>query len=252
MNEPSFTFAATECDSMTKHGRERPPQRIRHRKETGEKREAIMRAAIKAFARHGYFNSQVADIAQAAGVATGTVYLYFASKDDLLVSIFDRAMGQAIEEGRRALETVTDPIARLDEIARLHLERIGRNRDLAIVFQVELRQSIKFMERFSATLLRDYLGIIRDAIAKGQDAGLLRDGLKPTIAAKLFFGMLDELATNWVLSPRAFPLEAEAPLVVDLFVNGLGLRSTHEAPTLARHAASTPHASRKRPGPASR
>ena len=112
-------------------------------------------------------------------------------------------MAEAIEEGRKALESVTDPIARLDEIARLHLARVGRDRDLAVVCQVELRQSVKFMERFSSTRLREYLGIIRDAIAAGQQRGVFRDGLKPTIAAKLFFGMLDEMATNWVLSSAA-------------------------------------------------
>jgi TetR/AcrR family transcriptional regulator, fatty acid metabolism regulator protein len=189
-----------------------------------DKRESILRAAIRTFARHGFFDSQVADIAKAAGVAPGTVYLHFQDKDDLLVSIFDRMMGEAIDEGRRALESVTDPITRLDEIARLHLARMGRDRDLAIVCQVELRQSVKFMERFSSTRLREYLGIIRDAIAAGQQRGVFRDGLKPTIAAKLFFGMLDQMATNWVLSPRRYPLEAESALVVDLFVNGLSSR----------------------------
>jgi TetR/AcrR family transcriptional regulator, fatty acid metabolism regulator protein len=194
-------------------------------------RAVILRAAIRTFARHGFFNSQVADIARAAGVAAGTVYLYFENKDDLLVSIFDRTMDEAIEEGRQTLESVTDPITRLDEIARLHLARVGRDRDLAIVCQVELRQSVKFMERFSSTRLREYLGIIRDAIAAGQQRGVFRDGLKPTIGAKLFFGMLDEMATNWVLSPRRYPLEAESALVVDLFVNGLASR-----PAVVPHA----------------
>ncbi len=195
----------------------------------GEKREVILRAAIRTFARRGFFNAQVADIARAAGVASGTVYLYFENKDALLVAIFDRVMAEAIAEGRRALESVTDPITRLDEIARLHLERVGRDRELAIVFQVEFRQSVKFMEQFSSTRVREYLSIIRDAIAAGQDRGVFRDGLKPTIAAKLFFGMLDELATSWVLSPRAYPLEADAPLVVDLFVNGLSSRAVGSA-----------------------
>jgi TetR/AcrR family transcriptional regulator, fatty acid metabolism regulator protein len=200
------------------------PRRQAPSTDAGDKHEAILRGAIRAFARHGFFNAQVADIARAAGVASGTVYLYFQNKDDLLCSIFDRTMAEAIDEGRRALAAVPDPIGRLDEIARLHLERMGRDRDLAIVFQVELRQSIKFMERFSASRLREYLGIIRELIQEGQRTGVLRDGLKPTDAAKLFFGMLDQMATNWVLSRRRYPLEAEAALVVDLFVNGLAAR----------------------------
>lgn len=189
-----------------------------------ETREAVLRAAVGIFAREGFFRSRIADIARAAGVAPATVYRHCGDKDGLLVSIFDWMIGEAIEEGRQALETVADPIARLDEIARLHLARVGRDRDLAVVCQVELRQSVTFMERFSSTRLREYLGIIREAIAAGQQRGALRDGIKPTVAAKLFFGMLDQMATNWVLSPRRYALEAESALVVDLFINGLAAR----------------------------
>ena len=115
---------------------------------------------------------------------------------------------------------VRDPRERLRRFAALHLGRLGRDRNLAVVFQVELRQSTKFMERFSATLLRDYLGLIRDAIADGQRAGTFRADINATGAAKMFFGALDEMATNWILSRRRYSLEADADTVVDLFVNG--------------------------------
>src|SRR4030095_1721972 len=97
-------------------------------------------------------------------------------------------------------------------------------RSLAVVFQVELRQSTKFMERFSSTLLRDYLGLIRNAIADGQRDGLFRAHIKPTVAAKMLFGALDEMATNWILSRRRYSLEADADAVVDLFLNGARAR----------------------------
>ena len=187
-----------------------------------DKRDAILRAAVKVFARHGYFQSQVADIARVAGVAAGTVYLYFRGKDDLLVSIFERTMKDAIAEGRAALTDVTDPVERLRRIARLHLDRLGRDRDLAVVMQVELRQSIKFMERFSSTHLQDYLNIIRRTIADGQAAGAFRDDISANAAAKVFFGALDEMATNWMLTRRKYALAGEADVVVDLIVGGLG------------------------------
>src|SRR3989454_8589965 len=186
----------------------------------GPKRDVILRAAIDVFAESGYFNAQVADVARAAGVAAGTVYLYFHSKDDLLVSIFERTMREALAEGRLTVGEVRDPAERLRRLARLHLARLGRDRNLAIVFQVELRQSTKFMERFSSTLLREYLGLIRAAIADGQAAGVFRGSLNATAAAKMFFGALDEMATNWILSRRRYSLEADADAVVDLFVNG--------------------------------
>jgi len=188
------------------------------------KRDAILRAAIDTFAERGYFNAQVADVARAAGVAAGTVYLYFKSKDDLLISIFERSMRDGLSRGRESVANLEDPPERLRRLARGHLARLGNDRNLAVVFQVELRQSTKFMERFSSTLLRDYLGLIREAIADGQRQGLFRADIKPTSAAKMLFGALDEMATNWILSKRRYSLEAEADEVVDFFLNGARAR----------------------------
>jgi TetR/AcrR family fatty acid metabolism transcriptional regulator len=190
----------------------------------GPKRDAILRAAIDVFAERGFFNAQVADVARAAGVAAGTVYLYFKGKDDLLVSIFERSMRDGLAHGRAAVSDLQDPRERLLRLARAHLARLGHDRNLAIVFQVELRQSTKFMERFSATLLRDYLGLIREAIADGQRAGLFRSDVKATAMAKMLFGALDEMATNWILSRRRYSLVADADMVVDLFINGAQAR----------------------------
>ena len=187
-----------------------------------EKRDAILRAATQVIARRGFFQAQVADIARVAGVAAGTVYLYFRSKDELLVSIFENTMREAMAEGRTALAAVADPRERLRRIAQLHLDRLGHHRDLAVVFQVELRQSTKFMERFSSTYLREYLGLIRDTIADAQAAGVFRADVNATIAAKALFGALDEMATNWILTRRRYSLAAQADVVVDLFINGVG------------------------------
>src|SRR5262245_12367035 len=154
---------------------------------TGAKRDVILRAAIDVFAERGYFNAQVAAVARAAGVAAGTVYLYFRSKDDLLVSIFDRTMRDGLARIRESVADTSDPAERLRRFARLHLTGLGRDRNLAVVFQVELRQSTKFMERFSSTFLRDYLGMIREAIEEGQRTRQFRDDVKATVAAQVFF-----------------------------------------------------------------
>jgi TetR/AcrR family fatty acid metabolism transcriptional regulator len=190
----------------------------------GEKRDLILRAATKVFAQNGFFQSQVADVARVAGVAAGTVYLYFKGKDDLLVSIFERSMNDVLAECRTAIAQVADPAARLRELAQLHLGRLGRDKDLAVVFQVELRHSVKFMERFSETFLQDYFKLIRQAIADGQQSGAFRKDISATTATKIFFGALDEMATNWVLSRRKYDLTAEADAVVDLFINGVKRR----------------------------
>jgi TetR/AcrR family transcriptional regulator, fatty acid metabolism regulator protein len=200
----------------------RRTHRLSDRPEKADKRDAILRAAIDTFAARGFFNAQVADVARAAGVAAGTVYLYFRGKDDLLISIFEKTMKEAIAEGRRCVSPIDDPVARLREIARLHLDRLSRDRSLAIVFQIELRQSTKFMEQFSATYVREYLGLIRDVIVEGQVAGVFRSNVNATLASKLFFGGLDEMATNWILSRRRYSLVHEADAIVDLFVSGVG------------------------------
>jgi TetR/AcrR family fatty acid metabolism transcriptional regulator len=217
MNERSFMTRPGLAPIGKRATEPRPPVQ--------DKREAILRAATQVFAQSGFFNAQVADVARAAGVAAGTVYLYFRSKDDLLVSLFERTMKDAIAAGRDALAGAADPRERLRRIARLHLERLGRDRDLAVVFQVELRQSTKFMERFSSSYLREYLGLIREAVEAGQAAGLFRREVSATTAAKILFGALDEMATNWMLSRRRYPLEADADAVIDLFLNGVQARS---------------------------
>jgi TetR/AcrR family transcriptional regulator, fatty acid metabolism regulator protein len=186
-----------------------------------DKRGAILRAAIRVFANNGYFNSKVADIAREAGVADGTVYLYFKSKEEILHSVFDRSMEEAIAEGRKQLESITDPREKLRRIALLHLERLGSDRDLAVVFQVELRGSTKFMEEFSAAGFAEYLGLIRTTIEEGQRAGVFRAELNAKVTAKVLFGALDEMATNWILSQRRYKLAPMVDIVLDIFFNGV-------------------------------
>jgi TetR/AcrR family fatty acid metabolism transcriptional regulator len=185
------------------------------------KYEAILRAAIKVFARSGFFNAKVQDVAREAGVADGTVYLYFKNKDDILVSIFNHVMDDALTRGRERLDAAGGPLDKLKYIVHAHLERLSRDRDLAIVFQVELRSSTKFMEQFSATKVSDYLEMIRGVIEEGQKTGVLRRGLNTTIAAKVLFGALDEMVTNWVLSRKRYSLISTADAVIDVILHGL-------------------------------
>lgn len=186
-----------------------------------DKRAAILRAASSVFAEKGYFNSKVADIAKAAGVADGTVYLYFKNKDDILHSLFDRAMEEFIADGRRELGLLTKPEDKLRRIAELHLERLGADREMAIVFQVELRGSIKFMQEFSAAGFSEYLDIIRNTIAEGQKSGAFRSDIKPVVAAKIFYGALDEMVTNWIISSKSYQLAPMADEVLKIFCGGI-------------------------------
>jgi TetR/AcrR family transcriptional regulator, fatty acid metabolism regulator protein len=191
------------------------------RNSTADKRTAILRAAARVFARNGYFNSKVADIARAADVADGTVYLYFKSKEEILHSIFDQNMAEAIGAARSLIEKIGDPREKLRRIASLHLERLGADRDLAVVFQVELRGSTKFMQEFSAAGFAEYLALLRQTFEEGQRAGLFRKNLNAKVAAKVLFGALDEMATNWIISKRNYKLAPMADVVMDVFLNGV-------------------------------
>ncbi|HMU33503.1 MAG TPA: TetR/AcrR family transcriptional regulator [Pyrinomonadaceae bacterium] len=212
MNEHSFTYPTR--DNMARAAKQA-------RNSVADKREAILRAGVKVFAAKGFFNSKVADVAKEAGVADGTVYLYFKGKDDILHSIFDRAMAEFIAEGRRELAKLDDPARQLAKIADVHLSRLGADRSLAVVFQIELRGSTKFMEAFSAAAFAEYLEIIRKTIESGQKSGVFRSDVKPIIAAKMFYGALDEMVTNWILSKKPYPLEPLAGEVVKVFLGGL-------------------------------
>ncbi len=188
------------------------------------KREAILRAATRVFARNGYFSSKVADIARAADVADGTVYLYFKSKEEILHSIFDQNMAEAIAACRQLIENSRDPREKLRRIATLHLERLGADRDLAVVFQVELRGSTKFMQEFSAAGFAEYLDLLRKIFEEGQRAGVFRKDLNAKVVSKILFGALDEMATNWIISKRSYKLEPMAEIVMDVFLGGVSQR----------------------------
>ncbi len=188
---------------------------------TSGKRESILRAATRAFARNGYFNSKVADIAREADVADGTVYLYFKSKEEILHSIFDQNMAEAINAGRGLIDKISDPGEKLRRIALLHLERLGADPDLAVVFQVELRGSTKFMREFSAAGFAEYLGLLRQTFEAGQRSGVFRKDLNAKLVSKILFGALDEMATNWIISKRKYKLEPMAEVVMDVFLNGV-------------------------------
>lgn len=194
---------------------------IMARNSDGTKRTAILDAAVVEIARHGYHQTTVAMIARRAGVADGTIYLYFSNKDEILLSLFERAMGRFISEGREQVDQEASAVDKLRRIVELHLTLVGQDRDLAIMTQVELRHSAHFMDQLSRNQVGDYLSILGEVVAQGQDEGSFRKNLDPVFAAKAIFGVLDEMATDWVLSQRNKRLESQAGAVAEFLLGGL-------------------------------
>jgi TetR/AcrR family fatty acid metabolism transcriptional regulator len=185
------------------------------------KRERILRAAIDVFAAHGYFNAKVSAIAKAAGVADGTIYLYFDNKEDLLVTIFQEHTRGFLDSLKRELTTIRRPEDGIRLVIRHHLQTLGRDRALAIVSQVELRHSLKFMSRLSHVEVTEYLSIIRKVVSDGQDAGAFRRSVHPQLVAKSIFGILDEAVTSWILSEKAYDLAEQSDQLAVLMLEGL-------------------------------
>ncbi len=187
-----------------------------------DKRIAILQAAIEVFAQKGFHRSRVADIARRAGVADGTIYLYFASKDDILITIFEEKMADLLHDARKAIDSVSDPREKLRRFAEYHMGQVEENRDLSAVFQVELRLSNKFMKEYVPRRLREYLDIIGDIVREGQSKGLFRNDSNPIVVRRAFFGALDEIAMQWTLTPHPrYRLVSTAREVSDIFIRGL-------------------------------
>ena len=204
------------------------------RQKSDDKRRRILQAAVKVFAQKGYHAARVSAIARGADVADGTIYLYFRNKEDILVSLFDEVMDEHLQSARLELAAVQGAPARLEAIARHHLRVLGTNRDLAVVFQVELRQSTQFMERFTASWLQDYFALVGEVIEEGEREGTLRSGLPRKVATKVFFGALDELVTSWIVGGKDYDLSRLAGPMVDLFLHGAAAGSDRgTSPALA-------------------
>ena len=192
------------------------------------KRERILDAAIKVFAAEGFYNAKVSQIAHQAGVADGTIYLYFKSKVDLLINLFEDRMERVNANLREAIDTESTAEARLKRIVKLHLELVEQNRDMAEVISVELRQSSKFIREYSNPKFAEFLRTIAGAVVEGQRTGELRTGIDPYVFARALFGALDEIALAWLVkhpgSKASIELPRAAEQLGDLFIDGLKAR----------------------------
>ena len=202
---------------------------------SSEKRERILDAAERIFAENGFYNARVAEIARSAGVADGTIYLYFKSKDDLLICLFESRMERVNDLLARAVATVTSPTAKLLAILSTYLKLVGDNPPLAEVLTIELRQSSKFMKEYANPRFGEFLKLIAQIIAEGQRTGELDATIPPPHAARMIFGILDELALAWLLGGGDnFDIARAAEWVGRLVMNGLKTPSSAaEAPRLS-------------------
>jgi TetR/AcrR family fatty acid metabolism transcriptional regulator len=196
----------------------------------GDKRERILDAAERIFARDGFFTSKVADVAKEAGVADGTIYLYFKSKDDLLISLFESRMERLNRSLAAAVEPHPTALAKLTAFIHTYCGQVKAQPAVAEVLTVELRQSSKFMREYQNPKFADFLKLLGGIIAEGQASREFADSVPPAVAARMIFGILDELSTAWVLSEsvtaptsrgKKFDIVRAADWVGELVTHGL-------------------------------
>ncbi|MFK7985382.1 MAG: TetR/AcrR family transcriptional regulator [Sandaracinaceae bacterium] len=194
-------------------------------KRKGDKRERILRAAIRVFAQNGFYATRVSEIAKAAGVADGTIYLYFENKDAVLVSIFEDRITRLIEVLRQEIDQVEGFEPRLRVVVELQLGLLEGQRDLAEVITVNLRQSSRLLKQYAAPLFTEYLELIAGVIAEGQQNGEVREDVSPRVAARGLWGALDGVALTWALGGpqpgRPESLRRAASHIVSIWLDGL-------------------------------
>lgn len=186
-----------------------------------EKYQKILDAAVEVFAERGYFKSPVSEIARRAGVADGTVYLYFKSKDDLLRTAIDRRFERFYQQIAEAFLTIQGPREQLEYIALVHLESYQVNRSMAVLLQTEMRQSAKFIAEFSHRHLAKYIQTVREVVRRGQEEGIFRRDVADGVVAHCMFGAIDELLSSAVFTGRVYDAKATAAQVMDVLLNGI-------------------------------
>ncbi|KAF1681473.1 fatty acid metabolism transcriptional regulator FadR [Bacillus sp. SKDU12] len=181
----------------------------------------IIDAAVEVIAENGYHQSQVSKIAKQAGVADGTIYLYFKNKEDILISLFKEKMGQFIERMEEDIKEKTTAKEKLALVISKHFSLLADDHNLAIVTQLELRQSNLELRQKINEVLKGYMNILDNILTEGIQSGELKEGLDVRLARQMIFGMIDETVTTWVMNDQKYDLAALSDSVLELLASGI-------------------------------
>ncbi len=195
---------------------------IRTKGKTNDKYHRILEAAVKVFAEQGFFQSTISQIAKEAGVADGTIYLYFKNKDDILTQFFSYKTKLVFDRFKEAVEEGPNAIEKLKNLIRKHLEEFQRDRNMAVVYQTETHQTTRMAEYQIKEMSKKYLDIISEIVEQGQQEGSIRRNLYLGLVKRLILGSVDEVINTWLHSKKKYDLVSMADPLVELFIEGLG------------------------------
>lgn len=206
MNESSFIFSSFGGDKVK---RDKP------------KYKQIVDAAVIVIAENGYHQAQVSKIAKEAGVADGTIYLYFKNKEDILISVFREKMGVFVDNVKEILKKDISATEMLAKMIENHFSLLNGDRHLAIVTQLELRQSNKELRYRINEVLKEYLTLLDTILKEGIEKGEFDKQIDIRLARQMVFGTIDETITSWVMNDQKYDLMKLAPEVHRLLLNGM-------------------------------
>ena len=192
------------------------------RDKTNDKYQRILEASVNVFADHGFHQSTVSQIAKKAGVADGTIYLYFKNKEDILVQIFNYKTKQIFERFREVVDSADNPIEKLRNLIRRHLQEFQQDRNLAVVYLAETRQINRVMEDQIKIMSKMYFDLVAEILEQGQQNGNFRTVLHLGLVKRHILGSVDEVISTWLHADGKYDLVSMADPLVDLFINGIG------------------------------
>lgn len=194
-------------------------------KKNKPKYKQIIEAAVYVIAENGYHSSQVSKIAKQAGVADGTIYLYFKNKEDILVSVFKEKMGEFVEKTNKEIMKYDHADDQLRSLIEIHFRQLASNRHLAVVTQLELRQSNKDLRFQINKVLTPYLQLIDKVITKGMEENTFKADLQLPLVRQMIFGTMDEIVTTWVMKEHKYDLVELAGSVHTMITDGIRVSS---------------------------
>ena len=202
---------------------------FRSDKKTVDKRSVILDAALKTFVKRGYPETRVSEIAAEAKVAEGTLYNYFKSKEDLLLALFDEKWGGIIDGIKKKISRLDDPNKRLKVMFSVVVRLFRKDRHLAEIFLVDVKQSSIFMKNYPVNRVVEFIDLIEEILKEGKRKGIYRKDLDTHVAKMIIFGAAQGILLSWVLSESAaerkksfkFSLYRAAKTLREIFKTGL-------------------------------
>jgi TetR/AcrR family transcriptional regulator, fatty acid metabolism regulator protein len=195
---------------------------IRIRTKSNDKYHRILEAAVKVFAKQGFYESTIAQIAREAGVADGTIYLYFKNKDDILVQFFEFKTKQVFDRFQKIVKKGDNAIEKLTQLIRRHLKEFEKDQNMAVVYQAETRRNSPLVKEQIRQMSKMYLDIVAEIVEQGQVEGCFRKDLYLGLVKRYILGAVEEVINTWIRSGGKYDLVAMADPLVDLLIRGIG------------------------------